>query len=176
MDSNPPDSSVHGISQARILEWVAISFSRGSSRPRDWTHVSCIDKQVLYHLSHKQSPIWVYPKSNERVLKRKKSRERKKWRREEAWIVSVVVWVFSLSFCFLYCLPEVRCSCMYFMYMSLDHSLKRPNFHFSASIRIYHLKKKLTNFCHFPPTPCNHQSVLCNNELGLLFCFVRFHI
>ena len=35
-------SSVHGILQARILEWVAISFSRGSSRPRDWTHVSCI--------------------------------------------------------------------------------------------------------------------------------------
>ena len=37
----PPDSSVHGISQARILEWVAISFSRGSSQPRDWTHISC---------------------------------------------------------------------------------------------------------------------------------------
>ena len=37
MDCSPPDSSVHGISQARILEWVAISFSRGSSRPRDRT-------------------------------------------------------------------------------------------------------------------------------------------
>ena len=36
-----PGSSVHGISQARILEWVAISFSRGSSRPRDRTHISC---------------------------------------------------------------------------------------------------------------------------------------
>ena len=34
---NPPGSSAHGIFQARILEWVAISFSRGSSRPRDWT-------------------------------------------------------------------------------------------------------------------------------------------
>ena len=34
---DPPGSSVHGISQARILEWVAISFSRGSSRPRDRT-------------------------------------------------------------------------------------------------------------------------------------------
>ena len=39
---SPPGSSVHGIFQARILEWVAISFSRGSSRPRDWTRVSCI--------------------------------------------------------------------------------------------------------------------------------------
>ena len=37
-----PGSSVHGIFQARILEWGAISFSRGFSRPRDWTWVSCI--------------------------------------------------------------------------------------------------------------------------------------
>ena len=42
MDCNTPGSSVHGILQARILEWVAISFSRGSSRPRDPTQVSCI--------------------------------------------------------------------------------------------------------------------------------------
>ena len=52
MDCSPPGSSVHGISQARILEWVAISFSRGSSQPRDGTHVSCIsytDRQLLYH-------------------------------------------------------------------------------------------------------------------------------
>ena len=39
---SPRGSSVHGISQARTLEWAAISFSRGSSRPRDWTQVSCI--------------------------------------------------------------------------------------------------------------------------------------
>ena len=42
MDCSSPGSSVHGILQARILEWVAISFSRGSSQPRDWTQVSCI--------------------------------------------------------------------------------------------------------------------------------------
>ena len=41
MDYNPPGSSVHGIFQARILEWVAISSSRGSSWPRDESHVSC---------------------------------------------------------------------------------------------------------------------------------------
>ena len=41
MDCNLPDSSVRGILQARILEWVAISSSKGSSQPRDWTHVSC---------------------------------------------------------------------------------------------------------------------------------------
>ena len=42
MDCSLPGSSVHGIFQARILEWVAISFSRKSSRPRDWTQVSHI--------------------------------------------------------------------------------------------------------------------------------------
>ena len=42
MDHNPPAYSVHGILQARILEWVAIPFSRGSSHLRDETQVSCI--------------------------------------------------------------------------------------------------------------------------------------
>ena len=40
VDCSPPGSSIHGIPQARILEWVAISFSRGSSQPRDRTQVS----------------------------------------------------------------------------------------------------------------------------------------
>ena len=44
MNYNPPGSSVLGIFQARILECIAISFSRGSSQPRDWTCVSCIDR------------------------------------------------------------------------------------------------------------------------------------
>ena len=45
-------SSVHGIIQARILEWVAMPSSRGSSQPRDLTrisYVSCIGRQVLFH-------------------------------------------------------------------------------------------------------------------------------
>ena len=42
MDHSPPSSSVHGILQARILEWVAVPFFTGSSQPRDQTHVSCI--------------------------------------------------------------------------------------------------------------------------------------
>ena len=49
MDYSPPDSSVHGISQARILEWVAIPSSRGSSQPRDQTRVSCINSRILYY-------------------------------------------------------------------------------------------------------------------------------
>ena len=42
MDRSPPGSSVHGILQASILEWIAISSSKGSSWPRDQTHTSCI--------------------------------------------------------------------------------------------------------------------------------------
>ena len=47
MDCSPPGSSVHGILQAKILEWIAISFSRGSSGPRDWTWVSCTAGRFL---------------------------------------------------------------------------------------------------------------------------------
>ena len=57
------DYEVHRILQARILEWVAIPFSWGSSQPRDWTQVSL--RRILYQLSHKGSPRileWVaYP-------------------------------------------------------------------------------------------------------------------
>ena len=50
-------SSVHGISQTRILEWVVISFSRGSSQPRNWTQVSCTSRQILYHRASKEAPV-----------------------------------------------------------------------------------------------------------------------
>ena len=49
MDYSLPGSTVRGISQARILEWVAVSFSRGSFQIRDQTHVSCIGLWILYH-------------------------------------------------------------------------------------------------------------------------------
>ena len=49
MDCSPPGSSVRGISQARILEWVAIFFSRRPFWPRDWTLISCIGRWILYH-------------------------------------------------------------------------------------------------------------------------------
>ena len=80
MDCSPPGSSIHGILQARIVEWVAISFFRGSSPPRNQTQVSCIlgrrftiwvtrevpliNKEmqikpiVRYHLTPKYVQIW----------------------------------------------------------------------------------------------------------------------
>ena len=59
---------VHGILQARILEWVVFPLSRGSSQPRGQTQVTCIAGGVFYHLSHRGSPRileWViYPISS----------------------------------------------------------------------------------------------------------------
>ena len=55
MDCSPPGSSKHGMSQAGILEWVAISFSRGSFWPRDQTCILCLGKQILYHWT-----TWLY--------------------------------------------------------------------------------------------------------------------
>ena len=52
LDCSPPGFLVHGILQAIILEWVAMPSSRGSSQPRDRTHVSyvsCVNRRVLYH-------------------------------------------------------------------------------------------------------------------------------
>ena len=59
IDCSPPGSSICRIFQARILVWVAISYTRGSSLPRDWTHVSCISctgRWNLYDLHHLGSP------------------------------------------------------------------------------------------------------------------------
>ena len=55
MECSPPGSSAHAIFQARILEWVAMSFSRQPFWPRDWTQVSSIGRQSL-PLSHQGSP------------------------------------------------------------------------------------------------------------------------
>ena len=62
VDYSPPGSSVHGVFQARILEWVVIASSRGSSWPMDWTCISyvfCTGRRVLYYLCHLGSP-WVH--------------------------------------------------------------------------------------------------------------------
>ena len=53
----PPGSSIHGTFQARILKWVAISSSRGSSSPRDQTHISHIGRQILYHWATREATI-----------------------------------------------------------------------------------------------------------------------
>ena len=72
MDCSPPGSSVHVILQARILEWVAIAFSRASSRCRDWTHVPCsstTDRQILCNWATWESPTFYTYKSKFLTLK-----------------------------------------------------------------------------------------------------------
>ena len=59
MACGPPDSFVHGILQARILEWVATPSFWGSSQPRNQTHVSyvsCVGRWVLYQERHLEAP------------------------------------------------------------------------------------------------------------------------
>ena len=67
LDYSPPDSSVHGISQTRILEWVPISSFRESSWPRDRTHVSCIGRWVLYRWATWASHINIHADVNSSV-------------------------------------------------------------------------------------------------------------
>ena len=60
MDYRPAGSPVHGICQARILEWVALSFCRGTSQPRNQTHASCgsyIGRQILYLWATREAHI-----------------------------------------------------------------------------------------------------------------------
>ena len=63
MDCSLPGSSIHGIFQARVLEWVAIAFSRGSSWPRDWTQVSHIAGRcfTVWATREVQTWVWVNP-------------------------------------------------------------------------------------------------------------------
>ena len=78
MDYNLPGFSVHGVFQARIAEWVAISCFRRSSRPRDQTCVSwicCTGSQIPYHWAIWEAPVRHHPKkylSNPRDLKKNK--------------------------------------------------------------------------------------------------------
>ena len=59
MDCSPQGSSVHGILQARILEWVAIPFSRGSSWPRFQTRVSCVAARFFTVWATREAPYLV---------------------------------------------------------------------------------------------------------------------
>ena len=73
MDCSPPGSSVHGILQARILEWVALPFSRGSSWPNDSTQVSCTAGRFFTFLAtreaHKKGAAWWFEVKTSRSRK-----------------------------------------------------------------------------------------------------------
>ena len=85
MGHSQPDSSIDGILQARILEWVAMPFSRESYRPRDWSHISC-------HL-HWQASSLVPPGTSKMFSEQVSSQVFKRW-----W--SNVLWLRWSFFCF----------------------------------------------------------------------------
>ena len=68
-DCSLPGSSVHGISQTEILEWAAISFSRGSSHPRNQTWISCTGRWILYHWATREAFHWHFPSINHLHIK-----------------------------------------------------------------------------------------------------------
>ena len=96
MDCSLPGSSVHGIFQARILEWVAISFSRGFSQPRDQTFISCVSRigrQILYHWATRKDvrEIGCYTKNDKAILKNIwKNRKDFKERRSSFQLTSIM--------------------------------------------------------------------------------------
>ena len=70
MDCSPAGSSVHGIFQARVLEWVAIAFTRGSSPPRDWTRISSVSRIAGRFFSH-----WAVLQRKIKIFKKKENLE-----------------------------------------------------------------------------------------------------
>ena len=75
MDCSPPGSSVQGILQARILEWVAISSSRGSLGPRDRTQVLCVSsivREISFTTWEAQIKIYIYLKTEQKMFFRAK--------------------------------------------------------------------------------------------------------
>ena len=97
MDCSLPGSSVHGISLARILEWVAISSSRGSSWPKDRTRVSCISRRILYHWPTREAQkyvIWNQISNCQHPLDHRKSK-----RIPEKHLVLLYSLCHSLSLC-----------------------------------------------------------------------------
>ena len=74
---SPPGSSVHGVLQARVLEWVAISFSRGSSPPRNWTWDSCTAGSFFTDWATREAHIHV---SNSLLITYIHTTWRSKWR------------------------------------------------------------------------------------------------
>ena len=90
-DCSPLGSSVHGIFQARILEWVAISFSRGSSWSRGQTCISRIGRRILYHWATRKVPFT--DKCNEVFILWRHFVKKTFWRQAKRNLITL--WVFA---------------------------------------------------------------------------------
>ena len=89
MDCSLPGSSVHGIFQAIVLEWIAISFSRGSSQPRDWTRVSHIVDRCFTIWATREAKVLINWVDFQEARGKHTLSERKAWEKHQ-WVKSYV--------------------------------------------------------------------------------------
>ena len=141
IDYSPPGSSVHGILQARILEWVTMPSSRGSSQPRDRTLGSCIGRQILDPLSHQGSPcICIYTCTQPHVYEH----------------THTCIWFYSCMIYYVVCIPRF-CSlstmniCSKIIFAVRNYPVP---FKMLSSILGLHPQDASSNFP--PPPPPNH--------------------
>ena len=106
VDCSPPGSFVHEIFQARILERVAISFSRASSQPRERTCISCISRSILYHWATWEAIITTL-QTTPKLSNLKQQTPTHSFCRSEIWVqLSWVPLALGLSWS---CIPAARC-------------------------------------------------------------------
>ena len=104
MDCSPSGSSVHGISQARILEWADISFSKGSSRHRNQTCISGIGRWILYHWATREAynlAEWWFPN----ILSDTKVSFQVKWYKEVQYFMQIQIEQVCLKIAFYFWCP-----------------------------------------------------------------------
>ena len=128
-------SSVHEIYHSRILEWVAISFSRGSSRPRDWTHISSLGRQILYQWATREAYALCsvnFPKSKLCIrTKQKYQKERNEGKRRG---------------CLTYCLPSYWFNI--YLYKCIANSIRAETISFHSLLYLQHIEHWLAQRRH----------------------------
>ena len=130
MDCSPPGLSVHGIFQARILEWFAISYSRGSSRGRDWTQVSCTAGRFISDWATRDEEIDLSDKNtkgNEIVEINKTINGTKQ---EVPWMTCYGFWIFMEllpGFQHQLIMSTAHCHTELLLMIKVDHVCKTPS-------------------------------------------------
>ena len=157
MDCSPPAFSAHGILQARILEWVAISSSGASSQPKDQTCSSCISRWILYQCTTWEAPC-LYFKVNLTLLRRFGFFGL--WNSEEDSSWSSVTWPSP------HCMYTQNCSCSLPSLVELHSSSAQPSLcnHLDKNIKLKQTFGVLSLFSLFhkfyaPQSLCNLTSV-----------------
>ena len=150
MDCSPPGSPIHGILQARTLEWVAISFSMASSQHRDQTQVSCIAGRFFTVWSTREAwgcPLLFWPW---------RSRSAPVWSGRSPWLWEWEISSSFISYLFLYLLSSLSC-CL---------SPTSPPFFF-----FFFEKLAVASACKSQP-PCHHTWGLEKSEPAQLKSFL----